>query len=132
MSDVKRYNPQKFRGDASETYCAAFYKHTNIRADGNAYACCRGEKPITKMEIVNNIAEGLGIESSDLHGLEKSPKAALKSLEKASKSFEKASKVSKKLLQASKKALKASQKLPKASKKHRKASKKLLKAQKSV
>ena len=49
MSDVKRYNPQKFRGDASETYCAAFYKHTNIRADGNAYACCRGEKPITKV-----------------------------------------------------------------------------------
>ena len=49
MSDIKRYNPQKFRGDASETYCAAFYKHTNIRADGNAYACCRGEKPITKV-----------------------------------------------------------------------------------
>ena len=47
------------------------------------YVTKTGEKPITKMEIVNNIAEGLGIESSDLHGLEKSPKAALKSLEKA-------------------------------------------------
>ena len=47
------------------------------------YVTKTGEKPITKMEIVNNIAEGLGIESSDLNGLEKSPKAALKSLEKA-------------------------------------------------
>ena len=47
------------------------------------YVTKTGEKPITKMEIVNNIAESLGIESSDLHGLEKSPKAALKSLEKA-------------------------------------------------
>lgn len=47
------------------------------------YVTKTGEKPITKMEIVNNIAEGLGIESSDLNGLEKSPKAALKNLEKA-------------------------------------------------
>ena len=47
------------------------------------YVTKTGEKPITKMEIVNNIAEDLGIESSDLHGLEKSPKAALKNLEKA-------------------------------------------------
>ena len=47
------------------------------------YVTKTGEKPVTKMEIVNNIAESLGIESSDLHGLEKSPKAALKSLEKA-------------------------------------------------
>lgn len=50
MSDINRYNPQKFRGDASKTYCAAFYKHTNVRYDGNAYACCRGEKPVAKVE----------------------------------------------------------------------------------
>lgn len=50
MSDINRYNPQKFRGDASKTYCAAFYKHTNVRHDGNAYACCRGEKPVAKVE----------------------------------------------------------------------------------
>ena len=49
MSDINRYNPQKFRGEASQTYCAAFYKHTNIRADGNAYACCRADEPITKV-----------------------------------------------------------------------------------
>ena len=47
------------------------------------YVSKTGEKPITKMEIVNNIAEGLGIESTNLAGLEKSPKAALKNLEKA-------------------------------------------------
>ncbi len=50
MSETNRYNPQKFRGDASKTYCAAFYKHTNIRYDGNAYACCRGTQPVTKVE----------------------------------------------------------------------------------
>ncbi len=46
MSDINRYNPQKFRGDASQTYCAAFYKHTNIRADGNAYAKCNASNAI--------------------------------------------------------------------------------------
>jgi len=35
------------------------------------------------LEIVNNIAESLGVENTDLHGLEKSPKAALRTLEKA-------------------------------------------------
>lgn len=47
------------------------------------YVSKTGEKPVTKVEIVSNIAEGLGIESSALLGLEKSPKAALKHLEKA-------------------------------------------------
>ena len=47
------------------------------------YVTKTGEKPVTKMEIVNNIAEGLGVENTDLTGLEKSPKAALKTLEKA-------------------------------------------------
>ena len=35
------------------------------------------------MEIVNNIAENLGIEVESLAGLEKSPKATLKTLELA-------------------------------------------------
>jgi len=35
------------------------------------------------MEIVDSIADGLGIEISALAGLEKSPKAALKNLERA-------------------------------------------------
>lgn len=47
------------------------------------YVSKTGESPITKMEIVSNIAEGLGLESSSLAGLEKSPKAALRNLEKA-------------------------------------------------
>jgi len=47
------------------------------------YVSKTGEAPITKVEIVNNIAEGLGIESSTLAGLEKSPKTALRNLEKA-------------------------------------------------
>tara|TARA_B100000963_G_C22215435_1_gene489186 strand:+ start:222 stop:542 length:321 start_codon:yes stop_codon:yes gene_type:complete len=42
-----------------------------------------GEVPVTKMEIVNNIAENLGIEVESLVGLEKSPKATLKTLELA-------------------------------------------------
>ena len=49
----------------------------------DVYVSKTGEAPITKVEIVNNIAEGLGIESSNLAGLEKSPKAALRNLEKA-------------------------------------------------
>ena len=36
-----------------------------------------------KLEIVSNIAESLGLEVGTLLGLEKSPKAALRSLEKA-------------------------------------------------
>ena len=42
-----------------------------------------GEVPVTKVEIVNNIAENLGIEVESLVGLEKSPKATLKTLELA-------------------------------------------------
>jgi hypothetical protein len=47
------------------------------------YVSKTGESPITKVEIVNNIAEGLGLESTTLAGLEKSPKTALRNLEKA-------------------------------------------------
>ena len=47
------------------------------------YVSKTGEAPITKVEIVSNIAESLGIESAALAGLEKSPKAALRNLEKA-------------------------------------------------
>ena len=47
------------------------------------YVSKTGESPITKVEIVSNIAESLGLESSTLSGLEKSPKTALRSLEKA-------------------------------------------------
>ena len=48
-----------------------------------AYVSKTGERPVTKTEIVNSIAENLGLESSSLSGLEKSPKAALRTLEKA-------------------------------------------------
>ena len=48
-----------------------------------AYVSKTGEKPITKIEIVTNIAEHLGIEVSDLSGLEKSPKESLRRLERA-------------------------------------------------
>jgi hypothetical protein len=47
------------------------------------YMSKTGSKPVTKVEIVSNIAEGLGIESGTIAGLEKSPKAALRNLEKA-------------------------------------------------
>jgi len=47
------------------------------------YKTKTGEKPVTKVEIVSSIAEALGIELSDLEGLEKSPKASLKNLEEA-------------------------------------------------
>jgi hypothetical protein len=47
------------------------------------YVTKTGEKPVTKMEIVDNIAESLGIETTNLTGLEKSPKATLKTLETA-------------------------------------------------
>ena len=47
------------------------------------YVSKTGESPITKVEIVSNIAESLGIGTETLAGLEKSPKAALRSLEKA-------------------------------------------------
>ncbi|MGA0347130.1 MAG: hypothetical protein ACO3N9_11385 [Alphaproteobacteria bacterium] len=47
------------------------------------YVSKTGEKPVTKIEIVSNIADALGIEISNLAGLEKSPKEALRRLEKA-------------------------------------------------
>ena len=45
------------------------------------YRTKRGEKPVTKLEIVANIAESLDLESEDLSGLEKTPKLVLKRLE---------------------------------------------------
>ena len=47
------------------------------------YVSKTGEKPITKIEIVSNIADALGVEVSDLAGLEKSPKETLRRLSKA-------------------------------------------------
>ena len=47
------------------------------------YKSKSGELPVTKMELVNNIAENLGVEVESLVGLEKSPKATLKTLEVA-------------------------------------------------
>lgn len=42
-----------------------------------------GELPVTKNEIVCNIAENLGVEVEYLAGLEKAPKSTLKTLEAA-------------------------------------------------
>lgn len=42
-----------------------------------------GELPVTKVELVNNIAENLGVEVENLLGLEKAPKATLKYLDLA-------------------------------------------------
>ena len=47
------------------------------------YKSKSGELPITKVELVSNIADNLGIEVETLAGLEKSPKSALKALEEA-------------------------------------------------
>jgi nucleosome binding factor SPN SPT16 subunit len=47
------------------------------------YTSKSGAVPVTKVELVNNIAENLGIEVENLVGLEKSPKAALQTLEAA-------------------------------------------------
>ena len=47
------------------------------------YKSKSGELPITKVELVSNIAENLGIEVENLVGLEKSPKSTLKTLEVA-------------------------------------------------
>lgn len=46
------------------------------------YKTKAGENPITKVEIVESIAECLGLESESLAGLEKAPKATLKTIEK--------------------------------------------------
>ena len=47
------------------------------------YVSKTGEKPITKVEIVSNIADALGLEVSDQEGLERSPKEVLRRLSKA-------------------------------------------------
>ena len=47
------------------------------------YKTKSGELPVTKVEIVSNIADSLGIEVESLLGLEKTPKATLKILEEA-------------------------------------------------
>ena len=47
------------------------------------YKSKSGELPITKVELVSNIAENLGLEVESLVGLEKSPKTTLKTLEVA-------------------------------------------------
>ena len=47
------------------------------------YVSKTGDKPITKVEIVSNIADAVGVEVSDLAGLEKSPKEVLRRLSKA-------------------------------------------------
>tara|TARA_B110000014_G_scaffold38952_1_gene25297 strand:- start:400 stop:714 length:315 start_codon:yes stop_codon:yes gene_type:complete len=49
------------------------------------YKTKTGELPVTKMEIVSNIADDLGIEVESLSGLEKAPKAVLKTLENSLK-----------------------------------------------
>ena len=52
-----------------------------------AYKSKSGDDPVTKMELVNNVAENLRIEIDDLFGLDKSPKAALRALELATGSL---------------------------------------------
>ena len=47
------------------------------------YKTKSGELPVTKVEIVSNIADSLGLEVESLFGLEKTPKATLKILETA-------------------------------------------------
>ena len=47
------------------------------------YTTKTGEKPITKLELVIELAELLTIDSTALAGLEKAPKAALKALREA-------------------------------------------------
>ena len=49
------------------------------------YKTKTGELPVTKVEIVSNIADDLGLEVESLMGLEKAPKATLKTLENAIK-----------------------------------------------
>lgn len=44
------------------------------------YVSKTGEKPITKIEIVKEIADSLDLEVTQLNGLEKSPKGVLKLL----------------------------------------------------
>jgi hypothetical protein len=44
------------------------------------YISKTGEKPVTKIEIVREIASELGLESQDLTGLDKAPKGVLRLL----------------------------------------------------
>lgn len=46
-----------------------------------AYTTKTGEKPITKLEIVQMIADGIGVETEQLQGLDKTPKRTLKFLQ---------------------------------------------------
>ena len=46
------------------------------------YKTKTGENPVTKVEIVSNIADARGIEIDNLAGLEKAPKATLKTIER--------------------------------------------------
>tara|TARA_B100001142_G_scaffold278506_1_gene288590 strand:+ start:901 stop:1935 length:1035 start_codon:yes stop_codon:yes gene_type:complete len=63
MSELKYQRGFKKRVEASKTVCSAFYNHTNIRADGNAYACCRGDVPIVK--VTNDLANILHTKEYD-------------------------------------------------------------------
>ena len=47
------------------------------------YKTKTGELPVTKVEIVADIADNLGIEAESLLGLEKAPKSTLKKLKEA-------------------------------------------------
>ena len=47
------------------------------------YKTKTGELPVTKVEIVSDIADHLGIEVESLSGLEKAPKSTLKKLKEA-------------------------------------------------
>jgi hypothetical protein len=46
------------------------------------YKTKSGETPVTKVEIVSNIADTLGLEVDNLLGLDKAPKSTLRTLEK--------------------------------------------------
>ena len=46
-----------------------------------SYKTKTGEKPITKIELVHQIAESLKVDPEDLLGLDKAPKQALKFLQ---------------------------------------------------
>ena len=47
------------------------------------YKSKTGEHPITKVELVTNIADNLGVEIDSLEGLDKAPKSTLKNLKVA-------------------------------------------------
>ena len=49
----------------------------------SVYKSKSGDIPVTKVELVSNIADNLGLEIEHLVGLEKAPKATLKTLDLA-------------------------------------------------